>query len=97
MTEKEKYLKWVAEQEAKGLLDVNVFWNLNMIGEGTTEEQLYAELNKWNEAPKTKVSFEDGIYEDNVPRKDISEALAECKRLGKESGERIKRAFANNQ
>ena len=50
MTEKEKYFDWLAKEKAKGLLGINFYFNHDA-ARGMTEEQVYAELNRMNEAP----------------------------------------------
>lgn len=49
MTEKEKFLNYVREQQAKGLHDMGFFVNPDA---GTaTEEEIYGELNRMVNAP----------------------------------------------
>jgi hypothetical protein len=60
MTEKEKFLNHVREQQVKGLQDIKLFVNPN--AKPTNEEELYAELNRMVEAPDVPDTEVLGIY-----------------------------------
>ena len=57
--EKQKYLKWLKEEKAKGLVDIKPTFNYNYydldkgilsLPKGITEEDIYKELNAINDA-----------------------------------------------
>lgn len=86
MTEKEKYLEWVKREEAKGLIDVHVTGNLNLIGTTVVEEDLYREMNAMNDA------IDRGDYT-NYTESPFGEYLEEVRRFGRMAGIRIKKQF----
>lgn len=86
MTEKEKYLEWVKREEAKGLKDVHVTGNLNLIGTGVVEEDLYREMNSMNDA------IDRGDYT-NFTENPLGQQLEKIRRLGRMAGIRFKKQF----
>lgn len=50
LTEKQKYLQWFEEEKKKGLFKVH-FSVVHPLPQGTTEEDIYGELNRIREAP----------------------------------------------
>lgn len=51
MTEKEKFFEWFCKEKQNGLVDIKFTPNYENI-HNITEEDLYAELNRMNEAEK---------------------------------------------
>ena len=90
MTEKEKYLEWVKREEAKGLVDVNIFGNLKLVGESVTEEDLYREMNAINDA-KDRGDYTH--YTESL----FGKPLEEVRRHARMAGRRLKKRFGKKE
>lgn len=51
MTEKQKFINWLNKELELGLLDVHFYYAHPERLTETPEEEIYAELNRMNEAP----------------------------------------------